>query len=134
MNPKYEPCISKIERVMAILAGQGKTKSHKLKFFKSRYLTEFLRQGPKILHVIITFIGFKITFSNIGSHMTPQLISRRGRSAPPPRISQLSQTSGLKGLRKLYIIPDIDIIGANYFLLIEFKSILSLNCSGENNC
>ena len=56
---------------MAISVSQGKTKSQNLKFFKSRYLAEFLRLGPKILHVIITFIGFKITFSNIGSHKTP---------------------------------------------------------------
>ena len=28
------------------------------------------------MHVIITFIGFKITFSNISSHNTPLLISR----------------------------------------------------------
>ena len=40
---------------MAISVSQGKTKSQKLKFFKSRYLAEFL-------HVIITFIGLKITF------------------------------------------------------------------------
>ena len=57
INPQYEPCISKIERVIAISVSQGKTKSQKLQFFKSRYLAEFLRKGPKILHVIITFIG-----------------------------------------------------------------------------
>ena len=86
MNPKYEPCISKIERVMAILADQGKTKSYKLKFFKSRYITEFLRQGPKIWHVIRTFIGFKITFSNIGSQSTPLLI--------PQTLGKIGLTSG----------------------------------------
>ena len=42
---------------MAIFTGQVKTKSHKLKFLKSRYLAEFLTKGPKILHVIITFIA-----------------------------------------------------------------------------
>ena len=64
---------------MAISVSQGKKKSQKLKFFKSQYLAEFLRQGPKILHGIITFIGFKITFSNIRSHGPPLLISRGWR-------------------------------------------------------
>ena len=40
---KSKICISKIERVMAISVSQGKTRSQKLKFFKSRYLAEFLR-------------------------------------------------------------------------------------------
>merc|ERR1711942_497197 len=76
INPKYEPCISKIERVMAISVSQGKTKSQKLKFFKSRYLAEFL-------HVIITFIGFKVTFSNMGPKTTPSLISKGGCQISP---------------------------------------------------
>ena len=69
---------------MAISVSQGKTKSQKLKFFKFRYLAEFLRYGPKILHVILTFIGFKITFSNMGPKTTPSLISRGGYQIPPP--------------------------------------------------
>ena len=64
---------------MAISVSQGKSKSQKLPFFKFRYLTEFLKKGPKILHVIITFIGFKITFSDIRSHDTPLFISRGWR-------------------------------------------------------
>ena len=55
----------KIERDMAIFVGQGMTKSHNLKIFKSQYLGKFLRYGPDVLHVIINFIGLKITFSNI---------------------------------------------------------------------
>ena len=69
---------------MAISGSQGKTKSHKQKFFQSRYLAEFLTQGPKILYVIITFIGFKITFSNMGPKATPSLISKGGYQMPPP--------------------------------------------------
>ena len=88
MNPKYEPCISKIERVMAISVSQGKTKSQKFKFFKSRYLAEFLRQGPKILHVIITFLCFKITFSNMGPKTTPSLISKEEYQIPPPSVGR----------------------------------------------
>ena len=75
------------------------TKSHYLKIFKSQYLVEFLRYGYNFLHVIITFIGFKITFSNIMSHGAPLLISRGWRLAPLPRFSKLSQTLGLKGLK-----------------------------------
>ena len=69
---------------MAISVSQGKIKSHKLKFFKSRYLVEFFRLGPKILHVIITFVGFKITLSNLGPKTTPSLISKGGIRYPPP--------------------------------------------------
>ena len=59
------------------------TKSHYLKIFKSQYLVEFLRYGYNFLHVIITFIGFKITFSNIRSHGAPLLISKGWGLAPP---------------------------------------------------
>ena len=52
------------------------TKSHFLKIFKCQYLVEILRYGSNFLHLIITFIGFKITFSNIRSHSAPLLISR----------------------------------------------------------
>ena len=44
---------------MAIFVGQGTTKSHNLKIFKSQYLSEFLRYGPDFLHVIMNFIGLK---------------------------------------------------------------------------
>ena len=84
LNQEDEPSISKIERVTAIFVGQGMTKSHFLQIFKCQYLVEILRYGSNFLHVIITFIGFKITFSNIRSHGTPLLISRGWRLAPPP--------------------------------------------------
>ena len=50
-------------------------KSCYLKIFKSQYLSEFLSYGLDFLHVIITFIGIKITICNMGSHSTPLLIS-----------------------------------------------------------
>ena len=84
LNPKDDPCILKIKRVMAIFVGQGMTKSHDLNIFKSQYLGEFLRYGPDFLHVIINFIGLKITFSNMGSHSALSLISRGGPKCPPP--------------------------------------------------
>ena len=52
------------------------------------------------MHVIITFIGFKITFCNIRSHGAPLLISRGWRLAPPPGLLTLRNTLGLKGLRQ----------------------------------
>ena len=79
LNSKDDPFISKIERVTAIFVDQGTTKSHYLKIFKSQYLSEFLRYGPDFLHVIINIIGFKITFSNMGAHGTPSLITGGGR-------------------------------------------------------
>ena len=83
LNPEFEPSISKIERVAAIFIGQGMTKSHLLPIFKCQYLVEILRYGSNFLHVIITFIGFKITFSHIRSHGTPLLISRGWDLARP---------------------------------------------------
>ena len=47
---------------MAISLSQGKTKSQKLKFFKSQYLA----------------------FSNMGAKTTPSLISKGGYQIPPP--------------------------------------------------
>ena len=38
----------------------------------------------KILRVIITFIGFKITFSNMVPKTTPSFISNGGYQIPPP--------------------------------------------------
>ena len=67
--------MSKIERVMAIFVGSGRTKSQYRKIFKFQYLTEFLRCGPDFLHVIRNFKGFKITFSNMGSNGAVSLIS-----------------------------------------------------------
>ena len=75
LNPEDEPCISKTERVIAISVGQGMTKSRYLKIVKSQYLIKFLRYGYNFWHVIITFIGFKITFCNIRFHSAPLLIS-----------------------------------------------------------
>ena len=74
------------------------TKSHLLPIFKCQYLVGILRYGSNFLHVIITFIGFKITFSNIRSHGAPLLISRGWRLAPSPGFLTLRQTLGLKGL------------------------------------
>ena len=45
-------------------------------YFKSRYLSEYLRHGPDFLLVIITFIGFKIALSNMGSYVAPSFISK----------------------------------------------------------
>ena len=101
LNPKDEPSISKIERVTTIFVGQGMTKSHCLHIFKCQYLIEILRYGANFLHVIITFIGFKITFSNIRSHGAPLLISRGWRLAPPPGFLTIQNTLGLIGLSDL---------------------------------
>ena len=51
-----------------------------LKIFKSQYFIKFLRYGYNIWHVIITLIGFKITFSNIRSHGANCLICMGCRS------------------------------------------------------
>ena len=75
------------------------TKSHCLHIFKCQYLIEILRYGANFLHVIITFIGFKIAFSNIRSHGAPLLISRGWRLAPPPGFLTIRNTLGLIGLR-----------------------------------
>ena len=72
LNPKNDPYISKIERV---LVDQKMTKSRNLKIFKSQYLSDFLRYQPDILYVIMHFICLKITFSNMWSHGTLSLIS-----------------------------------------------------------
>ena len=102
--PKYEPSISKIEWVTAIFVGQGMTKSHCLHIFKCQYLIGILRYGANFLHVIITFIGFKIAFSNIRSHGAPLLISRGWRLAPPPGFLTIQNTLGLIGLKDLSMI------------------------------
>ena len=83
------------------------TKSHCLHIFKCQYLIEILRYGANFLHVIITFIGFKITFSNIRSHGAPLLISRGWRLAPPPGFLTLRNTSGLIGLRLKYKLEEM---------------------------
>ena len=67
---------------MAIFLGQGMTRSHFLQIFKCHYLIEIWRYGSDFLPVIITFIGFKITFSNIGPKTTPSLISKGGYQIP----------------------------------------------------
>ena len=88
---------------MTIFVGQGMTKSRYLKIFKSQYLVEFLRYGSNFWHVIISLIGFKITFSNIRSHGAPCWNYRGWRLAPPPGLKLPSQTPGLKGLKSLKI-------------------------------
>ena len=69
---------------MAIFVGQGTTKSHNLKIFKSQYLSEILRYGPDFLHVFINFIGLKITFSNMGSQGAISWISGGWHKMPHP--------------------------------------------------
>ena len=76
------------------------TKSHLLPIFKCQYLVEILRYGSNFLHVIITFIGFKITFSNIRSHGAPLLISRRWRRPTPADVGQ----NRVKGVYKIQMI------------------------------
>ena len=88
------------------------TKSHFLQIFECQYLVEILRYGYNFLHVIITFIGFKITFSNIRSQGAPLLISRGWRLAPPGFFT-LRQTFGLKGLRLIKVprtLPDATVV------------------------
>ena len=72
--------------LMAIFIGQGTTKSHNLKILKSQYLSGFFKYGPDFLHVLINFIGLKITFSNMGSHSALSLISGGWPKWPPLRI------------------------------------------------
>ena len=81
------PYISKMEQITSIFIGQGKIMSHHLKIINSQYLSEFWRYGPDFLHVIITFIGFKITFNNMGSKVAPSLISRGGSLRHPPPVA-----------------------------------------------
>ena len=62
------------------------TKSRNLKIFKCQYLSDIFRYGPDVLHVIITFIGFKITFSNMGSFSSESEMSPlTGLSRGPPK-------------------------------------------------
>ena len=51
--------------------------------------------------MIIFFIGFKITFINIGFQSTPLLISRVRYKMLPLGFSLVPQTLGLKGLKEL---------------------------------
>ena len=50
---------------MAISVSQGKTKSQKLNFFKSRYLTEFLRQAGAELGQAQPKLGPELDLSNL---------------------------------------------------------------------
>ena len=52
---------------MAIFVGQGNLLPH--------YFSDFFIYGPEFLHVIITFIDFKVTFSKMLSYGTPLFIS-----------------------------------------------------------
>ena len=67
---------------MAIFAGQGTTKSHNFKVFKFQYLSEFLRYGPDVLHVIINFIGLKITLTIWCLAVLFHLFQEGGQMAP----------------------------------------------------
>ena len=109
---------------MAISVSQGKTKSQKLKFFKSRYLTEFLRQGPKILHVIITFIGFKISFSNMGSEMTPSLISQGGPLRPPHGSQRIRYPMGGR-VKDISFFSSLDIILRSCIFIFQILNCIS---------
>ena len=48
--------LTEVERVLELYVGQGC-----FKIFKSQYLIEFFRYEPNFLHVILTFIGFKLS-------------------------------------------------------------------------
>ena len=48
--------LTEVERVMELYVDQGC-----FKIFKSQYLIEFFRYEPNFLHVILTFIGFKLS-------------------------------------------------------------------------
>ena len=59
----------------------------------------FLRYTPDFLHVIITFIGFQITFSIMGSYNTPPFISEVVSNCPfTHAFSAESETLALTGL------------------------------------
>ena len=51
--------------------------------------------------MIITFIGFKITFSNIRSHSTPLLISRGVALGAPPRVFVAISDLGFKRVKRV---------------------------------
>ena len=82
------------------------TKSHLLPIFKCQYFVKILRYGSNFLHVIITFIGFKITFSNIRYPGTPLLISRGWRLAPPPQTFDPPKYVGFKRVNPSFPLCD----------------------------
>ena len=84
LNPKDEPSISKIERVMAIFVSQGEAKSQFRQIFKSQNLTQFLRFGPNFLHVSSISIEVQSLNSNMIPKIAPSLISKGGYQIPPP--------------------------------------------------
>ena len=65
----------------------------------SIYLVEILRYESNFLHVIITFIGFKITFRNIRSHGAPLFIFRGLLLAPLPRVFDPRPDLGFKRVK-----------------------------------
>ena len=128
---------------MAIFLGQGDTKSCYLKFLKSQYLAEFLRLGPNFFHVIIIFMGFKITFCNKGSNKAPLLISRGLRLAPPQGFVAISDPRSERVnapltfyMFYLLINPTSDLFFDEYqiFILIELKKlqILLNGCTNKD--
>ena len=59
--------------------------------FKSQYLSEFLIYAPDFLHVTMTFVGLKITFSNMGSYGIFSLIYggwSGGQNDHPPHLAE----------------------------------------------
>ena len=91
------------------------TKSHCLHIFKCQYLIEILRYGADFLHVNITFIGFKITFSNIRSHGAPLLIFKGWRLAPFPWGFDPQSDLGFKRVNS----------SLRYFLNQDFRDFLN---------
>ena len=85
--PKFEIFISKIERVTSIFIGQVESKSQSDEIFQSNFL-----------HVNLTFIDFKITFSNMGSQEAFSSISGGWALSAPPTISWDSETPLMIGL------------------------------------
>ena len=69
---------------MAIFVSQGEAKSQFRQIFKSQNLTQFLRFGPKFLHVTSISIEVQSLNCNMLPNITPSLISKGGYQIPPP--------------------------------------------------
>ena len=61
---------------MAIFVSQGEAKSQFRQIFKSQNLTQFLRFGPKFLHVSSISIEVQTLKCNMEPKTTPSLISK----------------------------------------------------------
>ena len=78
------------------------SKNHK-KMAKSQYLVQFLRYGPDFLHVILIFLAFKPTLSNVQSHCTTLMISRGWHFMPLPQVFIASSDLGLERGKFLFM-------------------------------